>query len=111
MQQEFKPIAIGGSDRSKATKIAETIAEQDYGVADMQVDGKQGGRPKVRYKDANPGGWGNAAGVKIDNSMLETAAALGRQTRLANGGVTGLDMIRQMPDLIAASKAKSIKIW
>ena len=51
MQQEFKPFAIGGSTVGKAVALAETIASEDYGVADMHHDTRHGGTPKVRYKD------------------------------------------------------------
>jgi hypothetical protein len=111
MQQDFKPVAIGGSTRAKAVKLAETIAEQDYGVADMFIKGRQGERNKVRYKDQTKGNWGQINGTAINNEMLNAAIAIGRQTRLANGGVDGIDMIKQMPDLIAQSKARSMKIW
>lgn len=118
MQQEFKPIAIGGSTVGKAVKLAETIAAEDYGVADMTHDTRQGGVPKVRYKDQGNtlqqqqrSQWG-APGV-----ALETAISLGRQTRMANGGYSGVDALQKMlkdgtqPDLIALSKQRSMKVW
>lgn len=117
-QQEFKPIAIGGSTVSKAVKLAETIAAEDYGVADMQHDTRHGGVPKVRFKDQGNtlqqqqvSSWG-AAGA-----ALETAISLGRQTRMANGGYSGVDTLQKMlkdgtqPDLIEASKRRSMKVW
>jgi hypothetical protein len=111
MQQEFKPVAIGGSDRARAVKLAETIAEQDYGVADMFVKGRQGERNKVRYKDQKVGNWGQVNGAAISNEMLNQAIAIGRQTRLANGGVDGIDTIKAGPDLIKISKERCMKIW
>lgn len=115
MQQEFKPIAIGGSTVGKAVKLAETIAAEDYGVADMQHDTRRGGVPKVRYKDqgtpAQASTWG-AAGA-----MMDKAVAIGRQTRMENGGLSGVDTLQRMlksgeqPDLIEASKRRAMKIW
>lgn len=115
MQQEFKPIAIGGSTAGKAHKLAEEIAREDYGVANMQRDLREGSTPKVRYKDqgtpAQAGTWGVAGG------MLEKAIATGRQTRMANGGYSGLDTLQSMlksgeqPDLIEASKRKAMRVW
>ena len=115
MQQEFKPIAIGGSLASKANAIVEQIANEDYGVADMQRDHRDGSIPKVRYKDqgneAQASTWG-AAGA-----MLEQAVSMGRQTRLANGGFSGVDTLQhllktgQQKDLIEVSKQRSIKVW
>jgi putative FmdB family regulatory protein len=118
MQQEFKPFAIGGSTVGKAVKLAETIAHEDYGVADMQHDTRAGGTPKVRYKDQGNtlqqqqlSTWGTPGNV------LETAVALGRQTRMANGGYSGVDTLQAMlksgeqPDLIEASKKRAMKVW
>lgn len=117
-QQEFKPFAIGGSTVGKAVKLAETIAAEDYGVADMQHDTRPGGVPKVRYKDQGNtlqqqqySSWG------APGAALETALSLGRQTRLANGGYSGVDTLQRMlkdgtqPDLIEASKRRSMKVW
>lgn len=113
MHQEFKPPAIGGSVASRAIRLAEDIAEKDYGVADFKSDGREGGRPKVRYKDATPGvlpsSWGGAAGA------IQQAAALGRETRLRYG--SGLDVLHStlkdgsQPDLIELSKKRSMKVW
>ena len=118
MQQQFKPIAIGGSIVGKAVKLAETIAHEDYGVADMHHDTRQGGTPKVRYKDqgtsmqqAAISSWG------APGSALQTAMALGRQTRIASGGYSGVDTLHamlksgQQPDLIEASKRRAMKVW
>lgn len=104
--QEFFPPAIGGSVRGKATALALDIAEKDYGVADIQADGKPEGRPKVRFKDApleNQSSWG------VQSEALATAVSLGRQTRLQHG--SGLDVIKGMPDLIAESKKRSMRVW
>jgi putative FmdB family regulatory protein len=118
MQQEFKPIAIGGSTVGKAVKLAETIAAEDYGVADMQHDTRIGGTPKVRYKDQ-----GNALQQQqlsswgAPGNVLSEAIALGRQTRMANGGYSGVDTLQAMlksgeqPDLIEASKRRAMRVW
>jgi hypothetical protein len=118
MQQEFKPFAIGGSTVGKAVKLAETIAAEDYGVADMQHDTRHGSTPKVRYKDQ-----GNALQQQQISSwgapgnVLSEAIALGRQTRMANGGFSGVDTLQAMlksgeqPDLIEASKRRAMKVW
>lgn len=117
-QQEFKPVAIGGSVVGKAVKLAETIAHEDYGVADMQHDTRHGGTPKVRYKDQGNSlqqqqmsTWGAPGGT------LDAAISLGRQTRMANGGFSGVDTLQAMlksgeqPDLIEASKRRAMKVW
>jgi hypothetical protein len=106
MRQEFKPPAIIGSHRYKATKLAEDIAEKDYNVADMKVEGYEGVRNKVRYKDQrsdSSSSWG------INREALEAAAVSGRQMRLQHG--SGLDIIKEMPDLIANSKRRSMRVW
>jgi len=114
--QEFKPIAIRGTEaghRDRAVKLAQDIAEKDYGVADYKSDGRVGGRGKVRYKDqkkANPHQWG------VAQEALQTAITLGRQTRLQHGG-DGLDILQRalkdgtQPDLIEQSKKRAIKVW
>lgn len=120
MQQQFKPVAITGSHRAKATEIAQKIAVEDYNVADINVQGYQGVRNKVRYKDDSgqvmPANWGTSAEAKqMQTATLETAIALGRETRLKYG--SGLDVLHSalksgaQPDLIANSKKQSIKIW
>jgi putative FmdB family regulatory protein len=118
MQQEFKPFAIGGSTVSKAVKLAETIAHEDYGVADMQHDTRRGGIPKVRYKDQGNtlqqqqlSSWG------APGNVLSEAMTLGRQTRMANGGYSGVDTLQAMlksgeqPDLIEASKKRMMRVY
>jgi len=118
MQQQFKPVAIGGSTTGKAVKLAETIAAEDYGVADIQHDTRHGGTPKVRYKDqgnsmqqAQVSSWG------ASGAMIATAVEAGRAARLANGGFSGVDTLQKMlkdgtqPDLIEASKRRSMKVW
>ena len=103
--QEFSPPAIGGSTRSKAVNLALDIAEKDYGVADIQASGREGERPKVRFKDDTGGSssWG------AHPEALAQAVALGRQTRLQHG--SGLDVIKSMPDLIELSKKRSMRVW
>lgn len=114
MRQEFKPFAIGGSTKVRAGDLALKIAEEDYGVADIEVDGRKESVPKVRFKDQGTPGqasfWG-AAGAAITE-----AAANGRQTRLHHGG-SGLDILQRNikdgtePDLIEVSKKRSMRIW
>jgi 2-hydroxychromene-2-carboxylate isomerase len=112
MQQEFKPVAIGGSNSAKAHAIAEDIAATDYHVADMQREHRSEGIPKVRYKDTTSvqsSNWGAAQGA------IEMAIAAGRQTRLQYG--SGLDVLQANiksgaePDLIANSKRRGIRIY
>ena len=112
-QQEFKPIAIAGSARAKAVKLAEEIAEKDYGVADMKVEGREGEKPKVRYKDMTsahaPSTWG------VDRTAVSTALAAGRANRLQFG--SGLDVLHAnlksgaQPDLIKESKKRAMRVW
>lgn len=113
IQQEFRPIAIGGSNAGKAAALAEQIAREDYGVADYKSDGRPGGRGKARYRDQTPAtaqAWGAAQGV------LNTAIALGRETRIKYGG-DGLDMLQRglkdgsQPDLIEVSKRRSMRLF
>ena len=113
MRQEFRPVAIGGSNRARAVAVAQDIAANDYGVADMKVEGKQGGKPTVRYKDQTTtlpsSNWTSPHGV------FEQAIAIGRQTRLQHG--SGLDVLQHalktgaQPDLIAESRKRMIKVW
>ena len=113
MQQQFKPVAIGGSNSARAHAIAEDIVASDYHVADIDIARKQGDRSKVRYKDQNkhisPSQWTAAS------QTLEHAIATGRQSRLKYG--SGLDVLQSNlksgvePDLIANSKKRMIKLW
>lgn len=115
MQQEFKPIAIGGSITGKANAIVEQIASEDYGVADMQRDRRYEATPKHRYKDqgtpAQASTWG------ATGNMLNQAMAIGRQTRMESGGLSGVDILQKalktgdQPDLIEASKRRSIRVY
>jgi hypothetical protein len=113
MQQEFKPVAIGGSISARANAAAEDIAANDYHVADMTRERE--GIPKVRYKDqiaasVPPSTWGG-----VPHATLEAAIASGRQMRLQFG--SGLDVLQSNirngiePDLIANSKRISTKVW
>jgi putative FmdB family regulatory protein len=117
-RQEFKPIAIGGSTVGKAVKLAETIAAEDYGVANMQHDTRRGGTPKVRYKDqgndmqqAQASSWGTSG------AMMQVAMDAGRAARMSNGGFSGVDTLQKMlkdgtqPDLIEVSKRRSMRVW
>lgn len=134
MDIDFRPIALGGSLRAKAARVAETIAAEDYDVADMQMDSRQGGKPKVRYKEPKelkelaakvarearlsatdnrhaPSNWAAA------QETLLQAVAVGRQTRMMSGGKSGLDILQANiksgvePDKIANSKKLSARIW
>jgi hypothetical protein len=113
MRQEFKPPAIVGSNRARAVAIAEDIAANDYNVADIKGATREGDVAKVRYKDQGntlPSAWSTQAA-----QMLESAIAVGRQTRLKHGN--GLDVLQSalksgaQPDLIEQSKKRAIKIW
>lgn len=120
-QQVFRPPAIGGTASARAHAIAEQIAAEDYKVADFTAFGKEGGRAKVRYKDQSDqvreGKWTgpNAKEYQMSQEALQTAIALGRDTRLKYGN--GLDVLRHtlasgdQPDLIEASKRRSPRIW
>lgn len=106
MHQEFQPVALGGSHVGKAVAIAEQIAAEDYGVADLKSRG-EGEAPKVRYKDQQQDAkstW-QAAG----REALETVIATGRQDRLKHG--SPLDAVKALPDFLPISKARSIKGW
>jgi hypothetical protein len=84
-------------------------------VADMQRDRREGSTPKHRYKDqgtpAQAGAWG------ATGDMLSQAVAIGRQTRMASGGLNGVDILQKaiksgaQPDLIENSKRQSLKVW
>lgn len=110
LDQVFKPPAIGGSNRSKAAAIAEDIIANDYGVADIQFDHREGGKPKVRYKDQT-----SSTVMSQWGPQLQQAIEIGRQTRLQHGN--GLDILQRslqtgdQPDLIEASKRRAIKVY
>jgi hypothetical protein len=115
MKQEFKPPGIIGSHRYRAQKIAEDIAEKDYGVADMKSRG-EGEAMKVRYKDQtvpNPSTWGLPAEALRQSGGLQGVLAQGKNIRQQYG--SSLDVIKTMPDLIEASKnrmrAGGGRIW
>lgn len=109
-RQEFKPPAIGGSHRSRATDLAHQIAREDYGVSDIQSPSRAG--PSVRYHDQSAG---TASTWMGGGGQLQQAMALGRQTRLQHGN--GLDVLHNalksgaQPDLIELSKRRSAKVW
>lgn len=112
--QEFKPPTIGGSPQARAAALVEDIARNEYHVADMQADNRQGGVPKVRYNDVTApvptSTWGSA-----NQEMLEGAIALGKQSRLRYG--SGLDVLQHnlktgaQPDLIEISKRRSLRVF
>jgi len=121
MAQEFKPVAIRGDLSARVhaeIKKRDESIKNDYGVADLQLDG-QGGRNKVKYKDTTPGVGSSAWGAT--QAALQQAAALGKQqrtTRYADGpSGNGLDILQGMlksgeqPDLIEQSKKKSARVW
>jgi hypothetical protein len=116
MRQEFKPPAIGGSIGGKARALAQDIIANDYGVADINFDNRQGGKPKVRYKDQTSTTLQSTWGGQIANA-LETAVSIGKQTRREMGGADGLDILKKsletgaQPDLLAQSKRRAIKVW
>ena len=116
MAQEFKPPAIGGSLSMRAHRLAEDIIANDYGVANVSFDNREGVTPKVRYKDQSATALQSTWGGQVANA-LETAIAIGKQTRSESGGMDGLDMLKRnlasgaQPDLIDASKRRAIKVW
>lgn len=116
MNQEFHPPAIGGSNMSKAAKLAEEIMATDYKVANFTPDGRVGGTGKVRYKDETAGLMPSSFQKAQHAEMLQTAIGIGRQNR-REFGPDGLDMLRKgimegtQVDLIEASKRRSIKVW
>jgi hypothetical protein len=115
MGQEFTPPAIGGSISMRAHRVAEDILANDYQVADAKFDNRQGGTPKVRYKDQTAATIGSS--WQGANQLLEQAVAIGKQTRRETGGFDGLDMLKAnlasgaQPDLIEASRRRAIKVW
>ena len=112
MGQEFR-LNIGGSTLARATDLAHTIAAEDYGVADLKAEAKDGAVAQVRYKDATPGIGGSTWGAA--NEVISNAISLGRQNRLQNG--TGLDVLQRalkngtQVDLIEQSKQRSMRVW
>ena len=114
MQQEFKPPGLIGSPRSRAVKIAETIASEDYGVADFKAEGKEGHAAKHRLKD-QPAPISQSTWT-ANMETIAAAAAQGRRTRLESGG-DGLDLLKaalkdgSQPDLIEQSKKRMMKVW
>lgn len=116
VRQEFKPPAIGGSVAARAASITESIIANDYRVANFQSDRREGGTPKVRYSDQSANVLPSTFQMDAHRSILETAIGIGKQNR-RQFGADGLDMLRRgladgsQPDLIEASKRKSIKVW
>lgn len=120
MQQEFKPVAIGGSNYAKARALAEDIAAKDYNVAQMdwRKDREVAQGTPHRLKDETPQTVQQATGSNwgVTGEALQQAVALGRETRLKHGG-SGLDMLQRalrdgtQPDLLEASKKRAMKIW
>lgn len=116
MSQSFKPPAIGGSVSYRAHRVVEDIIAKDYQVADVKFDNREGGVPKVRYKDQSPTQLQSTWGGQI-NEALQTAVSIGKQNRRENGGFDGLDILKKsldsgaQPDLIAASRRKAIRVW
>ena len=118
MDQQFVPIAVRGvqaTHRDNARKIAETIAAEDYGVADMTTRGA-GVAIKHRLKDqGTPAQQQQVASWTADMSNINTAIASGRKTR-AEGG-DGLDILQRalksgaQPDLIEVSKRNMARIY
>lgn len=116
-RQEFQPVAIAGKAagyRAAATKMAETIAHEDYGVADMTI--RKGEHAKVRYKEP-PGSsnLGSSSWVGPNFDMLQAGLREGRAVREQFG--SGLEVLQgnlasgKQPDLIEVSKRRSMKVW
>ena len=116
MGQEFHPPAIGGSVSYRAHRVVEDIIAKDYQVADVKFDNREGGVPKVRYKDQSPTQLQSTWGGQI-NEALQTAVSIGKQNRRENGGFDGLDILKKsldsgaQPDLIQASRRRAIRVW
>jgi putative FmdB family regulatory protein len=114
MRQEFAPPRIIGSNGTKARDLAQTIANEDYHVADIQMDHRAESTPKVRYKDEQPTRHTNST-WGVAHAALESAIVAGRQTRLQYG--SGLDILQQglkdgsQPDLIEMSKRRCMRIY
>jgi hypothetical protein len=114
MQQEFRPVAIGGSASARAHAIAEDIVTNDYHAADFQREHRPEGTPKVRYRDQKPdipaSTWSGPPAA-----TLQEAISIGRHTRLNYG--SGLDVLQSglkngtIPDLIANSKKRAMRVY
>lgn len=113
--QVFSPPAIGGSVHARAAAITESIIANDYGVANYTPDNREGGTPKVTYKDqgvVQPSAWQEAG----HRQMLEQAISIGKMNR-RDFGLDGLDILKRnilsgdQPDLIEASKRRAIKVY
>ena len=111
--QVFSPPAIGGSVGARARAIAEDIAANDYNVANVNFEHRQGGAPKVRYKDqstVSPSSW------QAHTQMLEQAISICKQNR-RDFGLDGLDILKrnlaggEQVDLIEASKKRALEVW
>ena len=119
MQQEFKPIAVKGVEaghRANAQKLAETIAHEDYGVDDFHAEARQGGTPKVRYKDqGTPLQQQQVSSWGANGEMLAKAMQAGREVRKQGGD--GLDILQgalksgAQPDLIEQSKKRMMRVY
>lgn len=111
--QDFRPVAIGGSVLARANAITEDILDKDFNVSNIKRDTREGSTPTVTYKDQgrplNASSWG------IAKEALEGAIASGRRSRLTHG--SGLDILQSnlksgaQPDLIEISKRRAMKIW
>lgn len=120
MRQEFRPVNIGGSTYARARGLAEDIAANDYGVAnlDWRKDRNVAQATPHRLKDETPQSVGQATGSQwgVTGAALQQAVALGREVRLKHGG-SGLDMLQRalkdgtQPDLIEVSKRRSMRAW
>jgi len=111
--------AIGGSIRARAAAITESIIANDYGVADFKPDHREGGTPKVRYKDQSPNVL--PAAWQAAQAQLSQAVDIGRAHRHVRyeKGPQGnaMDVLRgalasgEQRDLIQESKKKAIRVW
>ena len=114
MRQEFQPPRIVGSTAARARDLAQTIAHEDYHVADMQMDRRRDSTPKVRYKYENVAPASSTWGIA--HEAVQAAITAGRDTRLKYGG-SGLDILQKnlkdgtQPDLIELSKKRCMRIW
>lgn len=119
-QQEFRPVNIGGSTYARARGLAEDIAANDYGVADLhwRKDRDVAQATPHRLKDETASSVSQATGSNwgVTGEALQQAVALGREVRLKHGG-SGLDMLQRalkdgtQPDLIEMSKKRAANIW